>query len=547
MKTVVLGFDALDVRYLDRYASSLPNLTALRDRGIEAPLESTHPPWTGSAWPSMYTGVDPSYHGVYDFFDYDGYPDEGRLVSRADVRQPAIWNYLSAEGIASIVSNVPITHPAEPIEGVLVPGYLAAEDEPGHPEGIRDELSSAIGEAYTVYSSGELSSDSDEKFAGYLELLDRRRRAARWLLESHDWEFAFFQLQKTDAVFHNFDDDDHFRVIYEAADRLVGDVLEVVDEETNVIVCSDHGIGPVTGYQIHVNEVLAEHGLVEATDETDDGLWLGPEKAALMGETGADTETEPDSAGRSPLERTVLAGSRVASGLGIEPGHVYGVAERFGLESALVRLAPDVVREVAGKSVDWRASRAYCPSKTQLGVRINLAGREPEGIVSPDEYEAVRDDVIELLAGLETPDGEPAFEFVCRREAVFDGPYAEDAPDVLFRPAGMVHTVSTKLYGQRFVPVDDHDHQVDGVFLGVGPGFADGYEADRLSLTDVAPVTMALLGRPVPSRMTGTVPDGLLDEPVDRAEYGDVPYATGAAPEDDEDDVTERLEDLGYL
>ncbi len=541
MKTVVLGFDALDWRYLERFASSLPSFTALRERGVEAPLESTHPPWTGSAWPSMYTGTDPSHHGVYGFFDYDGYPDDGHLVSRADVQRPALWNYLSDDGASSIVLNVPVTHPAEPIEGVLVPGYLAAEDDPGHPEGIRDELSDELGETYTIYSRGEISDDPDEKFAGYLELIEQRRGAAVALLENHEWEFALLQVQKTDAVFHNFADERRFRAIYEAADRLLGDVLQAVDEETNVVVCSDHGIGRLDGYQIHVNEVLAEHGFVETTSEGD-RLSLGSEKKSLLG-TSEDDSDEPGT-----LERTLLAGQRVATGLGVEPSDVYAAAKRLGLESALVRLVPESMQRAAGETVDWRRSRAYCPDETRMGVRVNLEGREPDGVVSPSEYETVRDELVEILSALETPDGEPAFDYVCRRERLFGGPFLDDAPDVLFLPTDMDHTVSTALYGQRFVPVDAHDHKLDGVFVGAGPGFEASADVGRLSLPDVAPIAMALLDRPVPSRMTGSVPDGLLAGPARRVDYGDIAYGTGVTePTVDDGAVTERLEDLGYL
>jgi hypothetical protein len=84
------------------------------------------------------------------------------------------------------------------------------------------------------------------------------------------------------------------------------------------------------------------------------------------------------------------------------------------------------------------------------------------------------------------------------------------------------------------------------VFLGVGPSFASDVTLDRLSLTDLAPVALALSGLAVPDRMTGRVPDGLLSVPVRVEDYGDVPFGT-----DDEvvrdDGVTERLEDLGYL
>lgn len=553
MKTVIFGFDGLDFRYLDRFESSLPNIRALRDRGVEAPLESTHPPWTGSAWPSMYTGTDPSYHGVYSFFSHGGYPDDGSLVSRTDVRQPALWDYLTSEGARSVVMNVPVTHPAEPINGVLIPGYLAGKDEPGHPAGVRDDLSDELDEEYTIYSANELSDDADRKFEGYLELIDKRRRAAVSLLEREEWELALIQVQKTDAVFHNFDAEDRFRAIYEAADRLVGDVLETTGEDVNVILCSDHGIGPVTGYSIHINEILREHDFLVTTDEGD-RLSIRDEKASLLadGDDPLGDKPEPDSSGATTgrsavLERTLHAGRRAASRFGLEPADIYTAAERIGLESALMRFLPDTLQTVANEDIDWLASKAYCPDGTRMGVRINLAGREPDGVVSPSEYEAVRSDLIDLLSGLETPDGEPAFDFVCRREDLFDGPYIEHAPDICFLPAGMNHSVSGGLYGRTFVSLETYSHKPDGVFVGAGPGLSD-HSPDRLSLTDVAPIAMGLLGRPVPTTMTGSVPDGLLVDETQRADYGDVPYGDVSIEQSTEDsEVTDRLEDLGYL
>ncbi|EMA38959.1 alkaline phosphatase family protein [Halobiforma nitratireducens] len=558
MKTVVIGLDALDFRYLNEFADATPNLQRLRERGHEARLESTHPPWTGSAWPSMYTGTDPSHHGVYGFFAYDGYPDDARLVSRTDVDAPTLWDYLSSDGDRSVVLNVPVTHPADRIEGTLVPGYLAVEDEPGHPAGIRDELSDAIGEEYSIYSRAEVSDDSAEKFDGYLELIDQRRRAAVELLTREEWELAVVQVQKTDAVFHNFERDERFRRIYRAADRLVGDVLEAVDDEINVVVCSDHGIGPVTGYNVHVNEVLREHGFVETTDETDRPT-IGTEKASLVagdGSGGAESSSSPaddtadaDGTATDLLENTVRMGQRLAARVGVEPADVYAAAERVGLESTLLRLAPDAVKSAATESVDWRNSRAYCADGTRMGVRINLAGREPNGVVPQSAYESTRDDLVGILSDLETPDGEPVFEYVCRREQLYDGPHVERAPDICFLPTDMNHLVSSSLYGRRFVSVDAHNHKLDGAFIGAGPGFADGDAApDRFSLSDVAPITMGLLGRPVPATMTGTVPGGLLGHDVRRRDYGDVSHGrTVADPTADDGEVTERLEDLGYL
>ena len=541
-RTIVLGFDALDFRYLDRYRDSLPNFTRLREVGVEAELRSTFPPWTGSAWPSMYTGTDPSHHGVYGFVKYDGYPDEAELVTRLDVQAPALWNYLTSEGIPSIVLNVPVTHPAEPIDGVLVPGYQAMEDEPGHPADIRRELSNALGEPYRIYSRAELSNDDDEKFAGYLELLDLRTRAAVELLSNREWQLAMVQVQKTDAVFHNFDDDRCFRGVYEAADELVGAVLEAVEEPVNVVVCSDHGIGSVRGYRIFVNEVLRRHGYVEQTDE-DTRLSFASEKSTLVNPETADDPVTGSNA-------TVLQSAvKTLDRFGVTPSHVYTTAKYLGIAPLLRNVVPaSVSKRVLSKGVDWRASVAYCRDRTRLGVRINLEGREPSGVVPPEEYEQVRTAIVDLLSDLTTPDGRPAFEFVVRREEFYDGPLIEEAPDVLVCPRGMDNVLSPTLYGRTFLPEEKYDHKRDGVFIGAGPAFRDDAAIDRCSLADVAPIVMAALGLAVPSRMTGRVPDSLLSVPVRVDDYGVVTYGTGDVWDERSDEAARaRLEDLGYL
>lgn len=533
-RTLVLGFDALDFKYLDAFADDLPAFTALRMDGVEAPLHSTFPPWTPSAWPSMYTGTDPSHHGVYDFFTYD-YPDDGRIVSRNDVKTPALWNYLSAKEIPSVVVNLPVTHPSEPMEGALIPGYLAAEEDAYQPEELRHELAEALGEPYYIYSRTERGDDSVGKLDGYVELMDLRRRAAVELLTNRDWQLGIIQVQKTDTVFHNLEEEAAHRRVYRAADRLLADVLETVDDDVNVIVCSDHGMGTKDGYQIYLNEVLRRHGYLQAT-RNGDRVTMVEEKRRMTGTE----DDEPDLETRA-LSQALSALRRV----GVSPSSLYGVAERLGVEEQVMRFIPDSARRAASETVDWRDSVAYCRAATRLGVRINLEGREPNGIVPPDEYEQVRTDLISLLEELETPDGEPAFDMVVPREAVYSGPRVDDAPDVLVHPAGMNHALSTKLYGREFVPIDIYDHEEQGAFIAAGPDV--GEVPDLLSLTDVAPMAMALMGLPVPDRMTGQVPDGFLGEPPRIESYGDVPFGTENDGVRDDDAVTERLEDLGYL
>ncbi len=536
-ETVVLGFDALSRKYLDEF--DLPNFDSLRDRGASASLRSTFPPWTGSAWPSMYTGVDPSHHGVYSFFDFEnGYPNDADLISRNDVQAPAVWDYLTDEGVSSVVLNMPVTHPADAIEGAIVPGYLAPEDAVGYPRGIRDELSDALGEAYRIYATDETGSPDEEMLRSYISLIDLRRRAARTLLETREPDVALLQVQKTDTVFHQFDDRNAFRRVYKAADALLGTVLETVGDDANVIVCSDHGIGPTRGYNIYVNEILRDAGFVEETYDGETPMF-GDSKHQLASDSGGDEESA------TVGTRAVASLATALGSVGIQPGDVYAAAQRIGVGESLRRVLP-ASSDTLARHVDWANSQAYCRSGPELGIRINVSGREPDGIVPREKYESTRDRVIETLSRVRTPDGEPAFDWVKRREEIYDGPYAKAACDVLFQPAGMNHIVATNLLGKQFISIDKYNHKSDGVFIGAGPAFDSSGAAEQFSLTDVAPTVMALAGCPVPERMTGSIPPTLLTTNAETRRYDGLQYGTGTVTTGD-DQVEARLEDLGYL
>ena len=483
----------------------------------------------------MYTGTDPSYHGVYDFFDIDGYPDEASLVSRHDVRQPAIWEYLTAEDVSSVVLNVPVTHPAGEIDGVLMPGYLAPEDATGYPETLRDEVSEAIGEPYRIYARNE-AGGGKKGVDDYADLIDMRRRAAVHLLDATEWEFSFIQVQKTDSVFHTFDDEAAFERIYRAADELLGAVLDTVDDDVNVIICSDHGMGPNTGYSIYPNELLCEHGYLE-TGSGGTGPQLKHVKTELK-----DAERDDDRG----MAAAVLTSAIERFGSQLPVGTLSAITDRLGLTDRIRGMVPPSAIASTSDGIDWAASTAYCQSGPRLGIRLNVEGREPDGVVPEERYDHVRDAVIALLREIETPDGRDAFDDVSPREAVYDGPYTEAADDILVTPRGMDNNIGTELFGRQFAPIDTHNHKESGAFLAAGPAFET--VPDRLSLTDVAPVAMATLGQPVPERMTGTVPEGLVAGPVETAQYGDVGEGEPADREQRHDEEMEaRLKSLGYL
>ena len=543
-RTIVVGFDGLDFRYLDQY--DLPTFDALRADGVEAPLSSTFPPWTGSAWPSTYTGSTPDHHGAFSFFDFaDRTPTDAPLLSRNEVRLPAIWDYLGDREARSIVLNVPVTHPADEIEGVLVPGYLAPEHEAGHPDGIRAEISDAIGREYRIYTEIETDGADADKLDSYVDLVRSRGEAAGYLLDAYDWEFAFIQVQKTDAVFHDFEEDEAFKRVYRAADEVL-DTVRSAAPDANVIVCSDHGIGPIDGSQVAVNEVLRRAGFLESAPDGDLPS-LGDKKTSFDEEDGAEQKGERK-APTSTSARAAAAAESMLRAVGLTPDDAYAVTKQLGVDKTVRRLLPDEVLDSAKQGVDWPSSQAYCRIASELGVRISVEGRDPDGIVPPDRYDETREAIIDVLSDVKAGDGEPVFEWVKPREDVYDGPATDDACDVLFYPREMNHLVTARVGGRPVISADTFNHQQHGVFIAAGPAFANaspGSLASPISLTSVAPTAIASLGLPVPDRMTGDVPAELA-LPSTRERYDDVRFATGAADED-EGDVRDRLSDLGYL
>ena len=94
------------------------------------------------------------------------------------------------------------------------------------------------------------------------------------------------------------------------------------------------------------------------------------------------------------------------------------MVRRLGLEDVVLKTVPADIVRAGTEQVDFQASTAYMHSRTEMGVRLNVDGREPVGVVPESEYEQVRADMIDILSAAEPPDGNLVFERVVPREAV---------------------------------------------------------------------------------------------------------------------------------
>jgi predicted AlkP superfamily phosphohydrolase/phosphomutase len=144
-KLLILGFDGMDPRLLDRWmkAGQLPNISRLASTGSVRPLTTTHSPESPTAWASFATGVNPGKHNIYDFLVRNTttyLPDLGMvrreparfLFGYVPIAKPKLfstrggtsfWVVAGQAGVRSSILTVPVTFPPEEVpNGELLAG-----------------------------------------------------------------------------------------------------------------------------------------------------------------------------------------------------------------------------------------------------------------------------------------------------------------------------------------------------------------------------------------------------------------------------------------
>jgi predicted AlkP superfamily phosphohydrolase/phosphomutase len=288
-RVLVIGLDCgAPELVFDRWRDLLPNLTGLASRGLYGNLASTIPCITVPAWSSMLTGKDPGTLGFYGFRNRADYSYERmNIATGADVKEKRVWDYVSDHSKLSVVVGVPQTYPVRPLNGWLVSSFLTPstinpQTRWTHPEELRDEISAVLGgQTYDVDVPQFRTDDKEFLLRQIYEMTDKRFAVLDYLLREKPWDFFMFVEMGVDRIHHGFwgyMDESHPRYRsgnpYENAirdytvhvDRLIGKLLAGLDNDTAVLVVSDHGAKAMDG-GICINEWLRREGYLVLLDE----------------------------------------------------------------------------------------------------------------------------------------------------------------------------------------------------------------------------------------------------------------------------------------
>ena len=372
-KLLVVGLDAAPPRLVyEELAGELPNLSELTERG--AVLRSTHPPITIPAWAVMVTGKSPGELGLYGFRhrrpgDYLGF----YIANSRSVRARAVWDELGAHGLRSVVVGVPPSYPPRPVRGVMVSCFITPGPESSYtwPPGLKRELESRFGSYIfdVVYRSEEKDRVADDLW----RMTRQHFQVYRYLASRLKWDFMMFVEIGVDRVQHAFwkyYDEHHPRhVEHPRYSRVIPEYYKLIDGEVGELLKAVPRDAVIM--------VVSDHGAKAMKGAFCVNQWL-----AEMGYLKLKSRPE-------------------------KPGV-----------------------ELSEVPVDWGETVAWGWGGYYSRIFVNLRGREPRGVVSPDRYEEVLDDLKRDLESIRGPDGE-RWETRAYRPRELYPVVRGDAPDLM--------------------------------------------------------------------------------------------------------------------
>lgn len=541
MRSVVIGLDGLEPDLVERWEEHLPTIRTLMQQGSFGRLRSSDPPLSSPAWQWMFTGKQGGKHGCFGFTRRKKGSYERVPINLSDVNAETLWEVLDAEGVSCGVVNVPETYPPTELEhGFMISGWPTPNRvNPGDPPEIVTEIEGVMGHRYRVNPipmGPELTQfPSDRVFEELKSAIWHHEHAFETLLSLREVDVFFCAFTATDVAGHYLASDEPLlRDTYIEQDRALGQLLDNVQPDVNVIVFSDHGHAAKGELNFHIVEWLRRHGYFEL--ETDSHRGAVPAIKRVLRRTGFTREN-------------VLA-AKNQLGIGdirdIVPHRVFQSAQ------ALIPAADEREESISPDEVDWDNTVAYVGSEQNV-VFLNTTFAHPQGTVTENEVDELRMEIKEKLLSIDHPNPDRNDGLVSElktKDEIFEGPFEAEAPDIVFVTDEMRCKVHTGLNdGELYSDNDMGEHRQWGILVTAGPMFANQQVARDRSILDVFPLVLALSRTAIPENIDGTVPTERLEEPIEVTyrESRDTTRDTRSYSREESAAIEEQLRGLGYL
>lgn len=471
-KLFIIGIDGLDPTLLSEWAHVLPTFSELARCGVNPQLRSILPSDSIPAWATIYTGTDPSEHGILGSVDYlKGVDHIGVGVDM--LRGNTFWDKASRAGKRVCILNPFLAYPAWPVNGMMISGPPLWRGEPtAFPASVmRDYEIPELGGFPDIPSREDL----ENILLHCVEATDRLCHFGLQLLEKADWDLFFICFLTLDRVEHFFwrfgdNQDPYFpgtnrfqnaiKEFYIRMDKIVETFYGRIDPDNAFMVVSDHGHRRRATKLLNLNEFLLRKGFLKPKGRITSRI----------------------------LERTRSS--------------VVTIAQRLRAEQLLFkfgRLFPKAteIRE-SRFSLDYNRSIAtladFGGSTCYGGIRFNRDAMKIAGL----DYRFTLQTVANAIGALKDPTtNQELVRELYFRDQIYKGVFAEKLPDIIFEldhEYGLHWSIHDKMiipdYAHRLV---SGGHSREAVFLlsrSLDP------PKTSLDLTDIAPIILNILGVP---------------------------------------------------
>lgn len=485
-RVAVIGIDGFDPLLVSKWKDDLPNIAKLQEVGQSWVLDSIFPPDSVPAWTSIFTGLDPSEHNVLIALDF---LDVARQKIKYDVsilRGKTYWDIAGKAGKKVCIVNPFAAYPAWPVNGTMVSGPIfdAVGSETSFPEEIIEMYSvPSLGAIGDIPNRRTLQDFYEKTRALTIEQAEFGLRLAK----EREWDLFFICFLTLDRIQHYFwrysDDGDptypgpgHFqdtvRDFYVLFDTLIGEFQASLGPRVSLMVHSDHGFGRRCTKTLNINEFLRREGYLQSKVKNEN--ILDPKYA---------------------VERL--------------KSRVLEAAFHHGFDEVLFKIVPLIPNRKKLKSssymVDSSSSLVHVPHFDGMnpsgGVEINQSELARQGI----DFGEFRSKLIQAIKQIKDPDThENIVEWVSCREDIYQGPYINKYPDVVFKMRNE-YGISRAMHERSIVGVNPFHRKLSGGHRREGTLIINNASkpitANTASILNIGATILDLLDVPLDNRL----------------------------------------------
>lgn len=534
---IAIGLDAADPVLLETWMAQgyLKNLQRLRQQGTYGRLTNIEYYKAETPWTTFLTGCLPAKTGYWSPIKFFEGTYTAKAVEAYDFSEFPPF-YALGDDYRVAVFDMPQSQLRQDANGPQVLAWGAHSPQtPTHsmPTDLLGNLRRQFGEHPALHK--DHGDWWDQAYLTRLRQslqvgLERRVTVCQDLLQQESWDLFLTVFGETHSAGHDFWfqsqpdhplypyrqlDDDPMLEIFERVDQAIGEILAVAPDDAHVVVFAAHGSGNNT---TDVPSMLLLPELLYRYSFPGQGL-------LPIGQVGTPVPppiTRPQRINwqeevwrqiyhPNPVKRLLRrwASDRVNSQIDRVLRKLKPKAKQTILSHLSRPKGPLVWQPTMWYEPLWSQMKAFAlPSFSEGYIRINLKGREPAGIVTPAEYDAVCNEITAHLQQLTNPrTGQPVVKKVVRtRQSAGDrDPKLPDADLVVVWDDSPADVMDSPQFG-RMGPVPYRrtgSHRARGFLAARGPGIEAGSTLPEAHAVNLAPTLLSLMGAPIPDYCDG--------------------------------------------